>query len=181
MSRIYTKTGDKGETSLIGGSRVKKNHPRIEAYGTIDELNSYIGLIRSQEIPVETITALIEIQKHLFIIGSILATDSKIIKKNPFEISEENIKFLEDEIDKMNIELPVLKSFILPGGNLTVSFCHIARCVCRRAERIVFGFSSNEYDNSMLKIYLNRLSDYLFVLARKVGKDTNLKVTHWLP
>jgi len=181
MSRIYTKTGDKGETSLIGGSRVKKNHPRIEAYGTVDELNSYIGLIRSQEISKETITALIEIQKHLFIIGSILATDSKIIKKHTFEISEENIKFLEDEIDKMNIGLPVLKSFILPGGNSTVSFCHIARCVCRRAERIVFGFSNIEDDNSRLKIYLNRLSDYLFILARKVGKDTNIEETYWCP
>ena len=181
MSRIYTKTGDKGETSLIGGSRVKKNHQQIEAYGTVDELNSYIGLIRSQEIPKEIITALIEIQKHLFVIGSILATDSKLIKESPYKISEENIKFLEDEIDKMNFGLPVLKSFILPGGNSIVSFCHIARCVCRRSERIIIGFSNNEDDNSNLKIYLNRLSDYLFVLARKLGKNTNIEKTCWCP
>lgn len=181
MPRIYTKTGDKGETSLIGGSRVKKNHQRIEAYGTIDELNSYIGLIRSQEIPKEIISALIEIQKHLFIIGSILATDPKKIKINPYEIHEKNIKFLEDEIDRMNISLPILKSFILPGGNSIVSFCHIARCVCRRAERIVIGLSNNEDDNIRLKIYLNRLSDYLFVLARKIGKNANSEETCWHP
>jgi len=180
MSRIYTKTGDKGETSLIGGSRVKKNHQQIEAYGTVDELNSYIGLIRSQEIPKEIITALFEIQKHLFIIGSILATDSKLIKESSYKISEENIKFLENEIDNMNSGLPVLKSFILPGGDSIVSFCHIARCVCRRSERIVIGFSNND-DNSMLKIYLNRLSDYLFVLARKLGKNVNLEETYWCP
>ena len=181
MSRIYTKTGDKGETSLIDGSRVKKNHQRIEAYGTIDELNSFIGLIRSQEISKEIVSALIEIQKHLFIIGSILATDPKVSKKTSYEINEENIKFLEDEIDKMNIILPVLKSFVLPGGNSIVSFCHIARCVCRRAERFVIGLSNFEDENFRLKIYLNRLSDYLFVLARKIGKDTNSEETCWYP
>ncbi len=181
MPKIYTKTGDKGETSLIGGSRVKKNHQRIEAYGTIDELNSYIGLIRSQEIPKEIVSTLIEIQKQLFIIGSILATDPKVIKKNPYEIQEESIKFLENEIDKMNVDLPVLKSFILPGGNSIVSYCHIARCVCRRAERIVIGFSNNQDDYLLLKIYLNRLSDYLFILARKIGKINNAEEICWYP
>ncbi|PJA06854.1 MAG: ATP:cob(I)alamin adenosyltransferase [Flavobacteriales bacterium CG_4_10_14_0_2_um_filter_32_8] len=177
--KIYTKTGDKGQTSLFGGKRVAKHHIRIDAYGTVDELNSYIGLIRDQEIAQESIKTLLEIQDRLFTMGSLLATESGNNKvKIPLLINSD-VTFLENEIDKMNEQLPEMKSFILPGGNITVSFCHIARCVCRRAERIVSQLSELEIVDEMIIIYLNRLSDYLFVLARKIAKDKGINETPW--
>ena len=180
--KIYTKTGDKGQTSLIGGTRVPKYHPRIEAYGTVDELKSYIGLIRDHGISKELKTVLSNIQDRLFTIESQLAHDpeTKIGRPLP-KISEDDVVQLESAIDKMNEELTPLSSFILPGGHIIVSHCHIARCICRRAERITIYLSEENYVDSLTIKYLNRLSDYLFVLARKVGKDFNAPETPWKP
>ena len=179
--KIYTKTGDKGETSLIGGTRVPKYHDRIEAYGTVDELISYIGLIRDQEINNDLRTVLIEIQDRLMTCASILATDcNDCIVKIP-EMYDSDVEKLEKEIDKMNEELPPLTSFILPGGYTTVSYCHIARNVCRRSERLAIKVQS-QYKNSEKVIkYLNRLSDYLFVLSRKLSINLNAKEIPWTP
>jgi cob(I)alamin adenosyltransferase len=184
--KIYTKTGDKGETSLFGGTRVKKYNLRIEAYGTVDELNSYIGLIRDQKIDPGTFDTLIKIQNHLFTLGSMLATPpNKEILKNGKErlqipkITGNEIKFLEEEIDQMNTGLEQMKNFILPGGLTVVSFCHIARCICRRAERITVELSENQLVDNHILIYLNRLSDYLFVLARKLTSDNNVNEIPW--
>jgi cob(I)alamin adenosyltransferase len=177
--KIYTKTGDKGMTSLLGGTRVKKYHKRVEAYGTVDELNSYIGLIRDQKIALHYKEILSEIQNRLFIIESLLATESKEKTKRLPSIKPKNILLLEKEIDKMNETLSELRSFILPGGHTIVSFCHIARCVCRRAERLVTHLAEAvELDELLIK-YLNRLSDYLFVLARKINKDLGLTDNLW--
>jgi cob(I)alamin adenosyltransferase len=180
--KIYTKTGDKGQTSLIGGTRVPKYHPRIEAYGTIDELNSYIGLIRDHDIAEDVRALLLIIQDRLFTLESQLAhdPDRKLTKPLP-QIYEEDIVQLEKAIDKMNEVLEPLTSFILPGGHVVVSYCHIARCVCRRAERICIRLSEVHQVNLLNIKYLNRLSDYLFVLARKLGKDLNAPETLWKP
>ena len=145
--KIYTKTGDKGETSLIGGTRVPKHHVRIETYGTVDELNSYIGLIRDQDIDKHSIAILLEIQDRLFTIGSSLASDPEKSKMKIPDLKEEDIQLLEKEIDKMNESLPEMRSFVLPGGHTTVSYCHIARCVCRRAERICILLKENNNKN----------------------------------
>jgi len=179
--KVYTKTGDKGETSLIGGTRVPKHHIRIESYGTVDELNSYIGLIRDQKIDEQSKTVLIEIQDRLFTIGSSLASDPEKSKMKIPDLKEEDIVFLEKEIDKMDESLPEMKSFVLPGGHTTVSFCHIARCVCRRAERLTIQLSENDYVNELVIKYLNRLSDYLFVLSRKLSQDLNASEIPWKP
>lgn len=178
--KIYTKTGDKGQTSLIGGTRVPKFHPRIEAYGTIDELNSYIGLIRDHEIGEHFREILLEIQDRLFTAESLIALDpeSQSNIKLP-ELHEQDILLLEQEIDRMNEALPELKSFILPGGHPVVSYCHIARCVCRRAERLVIRLAQAQPVDERVIKYLNRLSDYLFVLARRLGKDLNAPETPW--
>ncbi len=177
--KIYTKTGDAGETSLIGGSRVPKYHIRIEAYGTVDELNSYISLIRDQQINQHYKDVLLEIQNILFIAESSLASEKEEKTKNLPEIKTEDISLLENEIDLMNKSLPELHSFIFPGGHTTVSYCHIARCVCRRAERIVTSLSQNHPVDELVLKYLNRLSDYLFVLARKIAADNNTPEIHW--
>ncbi len=177
--KIYTKTGDKGQTSLIGGTRVPKHHLRIESYGTVDELNSYIGLIRDQQVDKQTFNTLLEIQDRLFTIGSMLASDPEKSKMKIPDLKEEDICFLENEIDKMNEVLPELHSFILPGGHTLVSFCHIARCVCRRAERISVHLSEESFVSELLVKYLNRLSDYLFVLSRKFSKDLTAMEMPW--
>ena len=177
--KIYTKTGDKGQTSLIGGTRVPKHHLRIESYGTVDELNSYIGLIRDQQVDKHTFNTLLEIQDRLFTIGSMLASDPEKSKMKIPDLKEEDILFLETEIDKMNEVLPELHSFILPGGHTLVSFCHIARCVCRRAERISVHLSEESFVSELLVKYLNRLSDYLFVLSRKFSKDLTALEMPW--
>lgn len=181
MIKIYTKTGDKGETSLLGGTRVPKNHIRIEAYGTIDELNSFVGLIRDQEIGRHSKDILVEIQDRLFTMGSYLASDPGKSKVKIPALKEDDITLLEKEIDKMNEALPEMRSFILPGGHTTVSYCHIARCVCRRAERCVIHLSQNSSVNDIVIKYLNRLSDYLFVLSRKVSLDLKVVETPWKP
>ena len=178
--KIYTKRGDKGETSLIGGARVKKTHERIEAYGTVDELNSHLGLIRDQEIEKETKEFLIQIQDNLFVIGSHLAKEPGKDKVKIPEITEEMIVELEDIMDKMNESLPDMKFFVLPGGHPTVSMCHIARCVCRRAERICVHLSNESEVDPIITKYLNRLSDYLFVLSRKFTQDLNAEEVPWI-
>ncbi len=186
--KIYTKTGDKGTTALFGGTRVPKHHIRIESYGTIDELNSHLGLIRDQEINQQYKDLLIHIQDRLFTVGAILATDpEKAILKNGKErlnipkISDEDIERLEKEMDTMNAELPPMTHFVLPGGHQTVSFCHIARCVCRRAERLTTALNDMEEIEPSALMYLNRLSDYLFVLARKLSYDLQANEIKWIP
>jgi cob(I)alamin adenosyltransferase len=177
--KIYTKTGDKGQTSLIGGTRVPKHNMRIEAYGTVDELNSYIGLIRDQPMDEHSKKILIEIQDRLFTIGSILASDPEKSKMKIPDLLEEDITLLENEIDKMNETLPEMRSFVLPGGHTTVSFCHIARCVCRRAERLTIHLSENSAVPDLVIKYLNRLSDYIFVLSRKFTQDLKAQEIPW--
>jgi cob(I)alamin adenosyltransferase len=179
--KLYTKTGDDGYTSLIGGTRVPKYDLRIESYGTVDELNSYIGLIRSQEIDEQHKLMLKEIQDRLFTIGSSLAADPERSKMKIPDLHPEDIALLESEMDRMEADLPELKHFILPGGSNAVSFCHLARCVCRRAERITIALSENSFVEEKVKVYLNRLSDYLFMLARKIGYDQNIAESTWIP
>ena len=180
--KIYTKTGDAGETSLIGGRRLPKYDQQIEAYGTVDELNSYIGLIRDLEIDARSKEVLTEIQDRLFTFESLLAEDKeKQGHRDLPQLSEADIQLLEGEIDKMNEQLPVLNSFVLPGGHYTASCAHVARTVCRRAERVVLKLSKQQ-DVSKLGIkYLNRLSDYLFVLARKLVYDNQGVEIPWKP
>ncbi|MEM6685909.1 MAG: cob(I)yrinic acid a,c-diamide adenosyltransferase [Bacteroidota bacterium] len=186
--KIYTKTGDKGTTALFGGTRVPKHHIRIDSYGTVDELNSHIGLIRDQEINSHYQNVLMEIQDLLFTVGAVLATDpEKATLKNGKDrlniprISEADVAVLEREMDTMNAALPPMTHFVLPGGHQTVSFCHIARCVCRRAERLATALYDLEpFEEHTLK-YLNRLSDYLFVLARKLSHDLQAKEIKWIP
>ena len=181
--KIYTKTGDLGKTSLIGGTKVPKSHIRIESYGTVDELNSYIGLV-ADSISGQDIRAILkEIQDRLFTIGSSLACDPD---KEPSlkipDLKASDVVFLEQQIDVMNLELPEMKHFILPGGHTTVSFAHIARCVCRRAERGCVNMKENELFVDPLVIqYLNRLSDYLFVLARYIGHRLSVDEIAWKP
>lgn len=179
--KIYTKTGDKGQTSLIGGTRVPKHHIRIEAYGTVDELNSFIGLIRDSDIPMHYKNIILEIQDRLFTAESLLALDANTDTNIELpQISDEDIEFLEKEIDSMNESLPVLNSFILPGGHIVVSYCHVARCVCRRAERIIIRLSEENKVDDVIIRYFNRLSDYLFVLARKMSQVFNVPETPWI-
>lgn len=186
--KIYTKTGDKGTTALFGGTRVPKHHIRIDSYGTVDELNSHVGLIRDQEINSKYKEVLIQVQDRLFTLGAILATDpEKAVLKSGKErlnipkISDTDIEFLEREIDVMNEELPPMTNFVLPGGHQTVSFCHIARCVCRRAERLSTALYDIEAFDARVLQYLNRLSDYLFVLARKLSQDLQAEEIKWIP
>lgn len=181
--RIYTKTGDSGTTSLIGGTKVPKSHLRIEAYGTIDELNSYIGLCRDIIKDGDTIKMLVEVQDRLFTIGSSLACDPiKEPKLRLPDLRESDIQLLEKEIDRMEAALPEMTSFILPGGHPTVSHLHVARCVARRAERccVRLELESLEVDPVILK-YLNRLSDYLFVLSRYIGMQLQTTEMPWKP
>ncbi|MBK0380904.1 cob(I)yrinic acid a,c-diamide adenosyltransferase [Mucilaginibacter segetis] len=178
--KIYTKTGDKGYTSLIGGTRVPKHHLRIESYGTVDELNSYIGLIRDQEIGEHYQNILKQIQDRLFTIGASLAADPEKSKMVIPDLTDADIELLEKEMDAMNEQLPELRHFILPGGSTTVSYCHIARCVCRRAERISVHLAEVSQVDERVNIYLNRLSDYLFTLARAIGNDNKIPENQWI-
>ncbi len=179
--KIYTKTGDEGYTSLIGGTRVPKYHLRIESYGTVDELNSYIGLIWSQQIDEQDRAMLKEIQDRLFTIGASLAADPERSKMKIPDLHTADIALLETEMDRIEAILPELKHFILPGGNSVISFCHLARCICRRAERITIQLSAESFVEEKVKIYLNRLSDYLFMLARKIGHDQDIAENNWIP
>ena len=181
MFKIYTKTGDTGGTSLRGGVRVPKNHIRIESYGTVDELNSYTGMVRDLAKNEQIDTWLREIQDRLFTIGSILATtpDKEVKMKLP-DLHDTDVTWLEQRIDEMNEVLPEMRAFILPGGDLASSTCHVARCVCRRAERICVDMQEHNEPVAPLVIqYLNRLSDYLFVLARYISHINNAPETEW--
>ncbi|RYD51761.1 MAG: cob(I)yrinic acid a,c-diamide adenosyltransferase [Sphingobacteriales bacterium] len=179
--KIYTKTGDKGTTALIGGVRVPKNHLRIECYGTVDELNSYIGVVRDAANDEEANGWLQEIQDRLFTIGAELATaPNKEVKMAIPDLHAEDISLLEGLMDQMNETLPEMRSFILPGGNLAASHCHVARCVCRRAERLAVALEAEEANVPELVIpYLNRLSDFLFTLCRYLTHKANGVETPW--
>ncbi|MEO6490877.1 MAG: cob(I)yrinic acid a,c-diamide adenosyltransferase [Ferruginibacter sp.] len=181
--KIYTKTGDLGKTSLIGGTKVPKSHLRIESYGTVDELNSYIGLINDLIQDEHSKNILREIQDRLFTIGSSLASDhNKEPRMKIPDLYEEDILLLEKEIDSMNEALPEMRSFVLPGGHVTVSTIHIARCVCRRAERICVHLQQeNLFVDPLVIKYLNRLSDHLFLLSRYVARLLNVPEIPWKP
>jgi cob(I)alamin adenosyltransferase len=179
--KIYTKTGDDGTTGLFGGARVPKYDLRIESYGTVDELNSYIGLIRDQHLSDATIQVLLEIQDRLFTVGAILAVQPGKENLSVPSLFIDDIELLEKQIDLMDGQLEPMKHFILPGGHTTVSYIHIARCVCRRAERLVVHLSvENKVDDLIIK-YLNRLSDYLFTLARFEAKNLGASEQPWIP
>ena len=182
--KLYTKTGDDGTTGLFSGKRVSKHHVRIKAYGTVDELNAWIGLIRNDEIAAETNSFLIKIQNELMVIASQLADDtsgktSKLSGKI-VPITFENVTEIESEIDKINNELPELKNFIIPGGHLLISYTHLARCTCRRAERFITELKGEEEVSNVIIAYINRLSDYLFILARKLAEDFDVEEIKWI-
>lgn len=178
--KIYTKTGDKGTTSLIGGTKVLKSHLRIEAYGTVDELNSYIGIVQSKLRPQDKLLGLLAaIQSNLFIMGALLAADPEKSRMTLPDLKESDVEKLEHAIDAMDENLEPLKAFILPSGNENVAHCHVARCVCRRAERTVVRLSEQAPVDQILIIYLNRLSDFLFTLSRKIGKDFGVEEVIW--
>ena len=179
--KIYTKTGDQGTTALFGGKRVSKADLRIETYGTVDELNSWIGVLRDQEVNQHRQEELIEVQDRLFTIGSILATEPGNTKVKIPSLVESDIIFLEKKIDAMETVLEPMKVFVLPGGHSAVSFGHVARTVCRRAERLVIGLDTQEKVDALVIQYLNRLSDYLFVLCRMMTKDLRAIETPWKP
>lgn len=180
--KIYTRQGDKGETSLLGGSRVPKYHNKIEAYGTLDELNAFIGLLRDQkEVEADMQEFLYEVQEKIFAAESLVAADSEDNLHELPEINEEDISKLEKAIDEMNLDLPELKNFILPGGHPVVSYAHVARTVCRRAERLVIR-TGEEYpvDEKIIR-YLNRLSDFFFVLGRYFSHTFDIPEDKWTP
>ena len=181
--KIYTKTGDKGSTTLIGGTKVPKNDIRIETYGTVDELNSWIGLINDQLNDDAFRSELKEIQDRLFTIGSSLATDAEKEPKMKLpDLNDGDIQFLENRIDVMTAELPVMKNFIVPGGHVAVSSIHITRCVCRRAERLAVNMQQHDlFVDEKLIQYLNRLSDYLFTLARYGAQKLGAEEIPWKP
>jgi len=179
--KIYTKTGDQGTTSLLGGTRVSKANLRIDAYGTVDELNAYIGLLRDQEVNNGRQEILKEIQDRLFTLGAALATSPGKDNIQKPDIHIQDVERLEKEIDIMEQNLEPLKNFILPGGHQIVSFCHVARTVCRRAERCTILLDQNEPVDPVLITYLNRLSDYLFVLGRLIAKELNIEEVLWEP
>jgi cob(I)alamin adenosyltransferase len=179
--KIYTKTGDKGQTSILGGTKLPKHHIRIESYGTIDELNSHIGLIRDSISDFDSIQLLLNIQDRLFTIGSHLASDPDKNKVKLPPIFEEDITLLENAIDKIADAVPEMKFFVLPGGHLHVSYCHIARCVCRRAERAVLRLAEIESVEEIHYKYLNRLSDYLFMLGRLLTHLYKANEIPWKP
>jgi cob(I)alamin adenosyltransferase len=178
--KIYTKTGDIGETSLFGGRRVLKSELRIEAYGTVDELNSWVGLVRDVQTNTATKDFLKEIQDRLFTLGAVLAADPENHKLKTLDLHEGDIEVMEKAIDAMDKELEPLKNFILPGGHVYVSYCHLARTVCRRAERLTVALNQQDTLNPLAVKYLNRLSDYLFTLARKMAKDLGVREVNWV-
>ncbi len=179
--RIYTKKGDTGTTQLIGGTRVPKHHQRIEAYGTIDELNSWIGVVRDHLTHPHHRDVLKEVQDRLFTVGSQLATEPGKGKMKLPDLNDSDVSLLEHEMDAMTASLPEMKYFVLPGGHQANSFAHIARCVCRRAERLVTHLNESEPVDSLILIYLNRLSDYLFVLSRQITHDFGAEEIPWKP
>ena len=181
MSKIYTKTGDKGTTSLVGGTRLDKDHIKIEAYGSVDELNAWMGVIADYEENSSRKHILKEIQDRLFTIGAELASEPEYQKKDLPILFDSDITLLEKQMDEMNDTMPPIRHFVLPGGHQAVSFTHVARTVCRRAERKVISLSKIEDTNSKIVIYLNRLSDYLFVLSRKISHELKIEEVKWTP
>ncbi|MEM8895754.1 MAG: cob(I)yrinic acid a,c-diamide adenosyltransferase [Bacteroidota bacterium] len=179
--KVYTKTGDKGTTSLLGGTRVSKGDLRIEAYGTVDELNSWMGLLRDESKSDERIALIAEVQERLFTLGSHLALDDDQSKIKVPDLNQEDIKLLEDAMDTMDESLPPLKNFVLPGGAPQVSHAHIARCVCRRAERQVILLADEVTVADLIIQYLNRLSDYLFMLSRMIAVEVKAEEIPWKP
>lgn len=185
--KIYTKTGDTGQTALIGGRRVSKADLRIDTYGTVDELNAWIGLVRDQPVNAERKALLNEIQDRLFTIGAELATDPEKAslqtgpKRAMPAIVPDDVLLLEQTMDEMDAELPELRAFVLPGGHDAVSFCHLARTVCRRAERLVIALNDQSYVDELVVQYLNRLSDYLFMLSRKMAQELSVEEIAWKP
>ncbi|GHB51891.1 cob(I)yrinic acid a,c-diamide adenosyltransferase [Persicitalea jodogahamensis] len=177
--KIYTKTGDSGTTALIGGTRLSKAHIRIDAYGTVDELNAYIGLLRDQPVNSTRRDLLKEIQDRLFTIGSHLASEPDQTRKKLPDFHEEDVTLLETEMDAMDAELPTLRAFVLPGGHESVSFGHVARTVCRRAERAVILLHEHEPVEEIVIRYLNRLSDYLFMLCRMMTQELGAEEVAW--
>lgn len=189
--KIYTKTGDKGQTSLIGGTRVPKNHIRIEAYGTIDELNSWMGVIRDaidatdeyldDSFRDHSRQLIINIQDKLFTIGSHLASDPDKSRMKLPDITDAHVELLEKEMDAIDKVVPPMKNFVLPGGDLVISYCHVARCVCRRAERCVIHLAGEAPVEEIIIRYVNRLSDYLFMLSRKLTHELKAEEIPWKP
>lgn len=179
--KIYTKTGDQGTTSLFGGKRVSKAELRIDTYGTVDELNSWIGMVRDLEVNQKRKDVLIRIQNDLFVIGSILATEPGNTKVKIPSLQETDVTFLEEQIDAMDAQLPPMKFFVLPGGHSSISTCHVARTICRRTERVTIALHESESIDTLVIQYLNRLSDYLFVLCRMVALELNIEETPWKP
>ena len=179
--KIYTKTGDKGTTALIGGTRVPKYHERIEVYGTVDELSAFIGLLRDQDIDAHSKNMLTEIQDRLFTLESLVAADPEKKVKNLPQLTDGDVVLLENEIDTMNNNLPPLTAFILPGGHPVVSYAHVCRTICRRAERLIIKLAQNNRVEEINIRYLNRLSDYFFVLGRKLAMDFNAREIVWKP
>ncbi|MEY3591274.1 MAG: hypothetical protein RLZZ38_227 [Bacteroidota bacterium] len=179
--KIYTKKGDQGSTGLIGGTRVSKGDVRIEAYGTVDELNSYIGLLSCLDIDIRMHAQLQEIQDRLFTIGSHLAADPEKSKMQLPDLLESDIEKLEHWMDVMDEQLPPLTAFVLPGGHLNAAHAHVARCICRRAERMAVTLDELEGVEALVLMYLNRLSDYLFVLSRKMSQDKGAAEHTWTP
>jgi len=179
--KIYTKTGDQGSTSLFGGKRVSKADLRIDTYGTVDELNSWIGVLRDQSVNQSRKEILVEIQDRLFTIGSILATEPENTKVKIPSLGESDIELLENKMDEMDAILPPMRFFVLPGGHTAVSFGHVARTVCRRAERLVIALSQTEKVDPLVIKYMNRLSDYLFMLCRSMAHELKAEETPWKP
>ena len=177
--KIYTRTGDTGLTSLIGGTRVPKSSLRIECYGTVDELNSHLGLVGDQDVNAPRRPLLKEIQDRLFTIGSTLAADPEKSRMKLPDLLATDVELLEQQMDLMNETLPPLRAFILPGGHPAVSQAHVARCVCRRAERLVVDLAAHDFVPELVTMYLNRLSDYLFVLSRAIAHDLGVEEIEW--
>ena len=186
MSRhkLYTKKGDDGTTGLISGKRVSKHHVRIKSYGTVDELNAWVGMIRNFKIDKNTENTLVRIQNELMTVASQLADDTSYevskLDKILQPIDDENVKYLEDQIDLINDELPELKNFVIPGGHVIVSYAHLARCTCRRAERFVTELNEIENVPHTIIAYINRLSDFLFILSRKLARDYEVEEIKWI-
>ncbi len=179
--KIYTKTGDKGTTSLLGGTRVSKSDLRIDSYGAVDELNAHLGLVRDSISDERGSVVLLQIQHVLFVIGSHLACEKEaFLSKLPI-LEEQEITVLEKSIDQMNESLPAMTHFILPGGHLAISYCHVARTVCRRSERNIVALSETAEINPLIVTYINRLADYLFVLSRYIGYQLDIAEIQWKP
>ena len=179
--KIYTKTGDAGTTALFGGKRVSKSDLRIDTYGTVDELNSWMGVLRDQEINASRKDTLLAVQDRLFTMGSMLATEPGNTKVKIPSLQETDVVFLENQIDVMDASLAPMRSFVLPGGHVSVSFAHVTRTVCRRAERLVIALNQAEPVNPLIIKYLNRLSDYVFVLSRKMTAELKSEESPWHP